>query len=237
MPLLELAARSAWWDMDLAVLRTLSTRLRLEVSQDVTLLEQLCRMTHKVLPSLSQEDILAIVSQRLHRSPDDELDCSADLLDIDEAAKCLEKEDMELLGKEQVALESRHAVRTAFGSQYREAKAKLRNARAAKVAQGSRKAKAKASATRVLPPAMHMLSQSDAKQYLPPGGYVWRNRRDNSWHSQITPFGTCSRTTAKHGDEALHMVISDAWHKYCLLEGILPEDCPMAGLLLTEQQA
>lgn len=82
-----------------------------------------------------------------------------------------------------------------------------------------------------------MMEQQEAKQYMTPGAFLWKSRRDSSWHSKVADFPTCNRSMHRHGDAALRVCISDAWHKHCLLEGIPVADAIVRGLLSESEVA
>lgn len=84
---------------------------------------------------------------------------------------------------------------------------------------------------RTLPARLDMMEQSEAKAYMPPGAFLWKSRRDSCWHSKVAKFSTCNRSMHRHGDGALRVCISDAWHKCCLLEGIAVSEALVDGLL------
>lgn len=47
---------------------------------------------------------------------------------------------------------------------------------------------------------------------------------------------TVSRSVGKHGESAaLKQVISQAWRYHCLFEGIPESECPMQGLVASDE--
>ena len=99
---------------------------------------------------------------------------------------------------------------------------------------GRGKAAGRAVAPRKLPDVMDaMMEHSIAKAFMPEGRcYLWKSRTDQSWHTKVEPdFQSCNRSLSRHGPDCLKMVITDAWLKWCLREGIASDDCPMTGLL------
>lgn len=173
---------------------------------------------------------MELLAVRLGRAPDHDLDCTDDILNIDDAAKSLEREDEERLKSEQRGARSKREFREEFAKTYRVAREKVQR-ESAKQQKKTPASRGKSGRPKSLPSSMTMMPQSAAKAYMPHDGYLWRSNNDASWHSKVGAFPTCNRSVAKHGGAALKMVVSDAWHKHCLLHGISLSACPMAGLL------
>ena len=76
--------------------------------------------------------------------------------------------------------------------------------------------------------------QTEAKVYLPPGGYVWRSRAHGSWEVALLPHRRQSRSWSKHGGdtfECLKHVLMVVWHWYFEDNGGMPEShCPIDGI-------
>lgn len=236
-PLLEVAARSAWWQLDLATLQKLSELLCLRAHRQDILFDQVFVMTKAALDGTSDADILDIVAKRLAQPPGDQDDCTADLMAIDEAMQCLEREDMEKLKEAKRTSESRSVARSTFSSDYRAKRAQVSAAAGKRKTDKKRAASSSSSVRRRVPPDVHMLEQREAKKLMPPSGALWKRRGDVSWHTKVGDFATCNRSAAKHGERALLLCLSDAWHKWCLLNGVDLKDCPMEGLLTEEEVA
>ena len=77
------------------------------------------------------------------------------------------------------------------------------------------------------------IPQAEAKMYMPDGGFVWQARRDRAWKSRAPPFTEVSRSWARHGEEhALFLVVKNAWEKWCTINGVAPDECPMVGVFV-----
>ena len=83
-----------------------------------------------------------------------------------------------------------------------------------------------------LPAVVSMMDQKETRKWMPPKSNLWTSRTSGCWNSVVPPYGACSRSVSKYGEnKVLNLVISSAWHDYCLLDGIPPKSCPMGGLL------
>lgn len=84
----------------------------------------------------------------------------------------------------------------------------LANARAKSKA---KKTKGTASHTGRLP-VLTDVDQKVARQYAPPGGYIWRNRFGGAWCSHFDPFRRFSASFERFGqEEALRLNYVDLW--------------------------
>lgn len=89
----------------------------------------------------------------------------------------------------------------------------------------------------VLPEKLADLQQKDFKQFLPPGAFLWKSNYSNSWSARLPPFSAISRSWLKYGSEsACKQVVSEVWARWCIVEGISQEDCPMKGPLWAAEQ-
>lgn len=176
---------------------------------------------------------MQILSARLERIPDDDLDCTDDRLNIDEAAKSLERKDEERFRSEQEQVRNRVTARKEFVRTYRVARERARQEASKSDGKAKARTRSAAAANRPtnLPDRMEMMPQGEAKAYMPEGSYLWKSMADSAWHSKVGQFPTCNKSVARHGNQALKMVVSDAWRKHCLLHGVPEGSCPMASLL------
>jgi hypothetical protein len=233
-PLSVVAARNAWWSLDLASLKEVAGHLQLPVPAQSSLFDALVIMVRGVLQN-TEEEALAILAQRLV-SLDGGQECVQELLEVDEAAKVLTFEDEKVLKKEQEAGKERQNNYHIFAAEYVAKKKAVRAAAQGVAPKASAKGKAKAAAKpapRRLPARMGTnMSQQEAKEWMPPGSYIWKSNNDGSWCAKLPPFNKVGRSWRRHGEEqALRLVVSLLWHQFMDLHGMGPEDCPIHDLI------
>ena len=77
-------------------------------------------------------------------------------------------------------------------------------------------------------PEIGRISHSEAKKLMPPGGQLWQDKDPGGWHSRMPPLKEHARSWSKYGqEEAMFLVVKEAWRQYCYLEGLTPEQCQM----------
>lgn len=227
-PLSTLAAKAGWWGLDSAQLHALAKNLKINVAEEQSLLNTLTAMTKSVL-RVGDGEALSCMSRRLV-DLECAQDCVPELLEIDEASKCLQFEDEKQLVSEQRARREKLVTRETFIAEYTEKK------RAAGASRGSSssgaaagKRKAKPSAKLSLGQDIAGMPQREAKKFLPPDAFLWQNRTDQAWCARLPPV---SRSVARHGpDMALRLVLSHVWRQHCTKQGIPLSDAGVAGLI------
>lgn len=225
--LLKIAAREAWWDMDIGTLKKVAARLGIVLPDVASLYEVLMCMVEKPL-NITGVAASSIVAQRLkltRAQPDDEV--TDIIMNCDEAAQCLDQADERLIRKEQKDLRKKGMELNSFEAEFRQA-ARART-QGASSGSGSRKKRkvAKKDLKRLDKERLAMASQSEAKVLLPPGAFLWKARATSAWYARLPPLGSHSRTVAKA--DALFWVICRVWEDYCLLEGIDIGEAPIEG--------
>lgn len=163
-----------------------------------------------------------------------------ELLQLDEAAQCLQQEDEAVLKSEQKAMPSRRESFNAFATELRERKTAVTAAAASSSSSGGRggqrrKKAAPADTARVRPVDLSRIEQQDAAKLMPPGGYVWQNRHGECWCSRVPPYRQVSRAWRKHGEaQALRLVMSEAWRQWAAMQGLELSSLPLQGLVFEE---
>ena len=198
------------------------------------MLEVLLHATMKVL-KLDEDDALTVLRQRLLKPKRADDEGTKVLLEFDEAMKCVEPADADVIGTEQkqtVEDGSAHAEIVGEWQQKRQAaKAKKSSQASNKKRKPSDNSKAKAPPPPRLPANFEMVDQKLAKTFMPEGGLIWKSRGAGAWISKINGFNECSRSVSRYGEsEALRIVIANAWKDWCLDQGVPFDQCPMQGL-------
>jgi hypothetical protein len=233
--MVEIAAEAGWWNLNLTTLRELAKFFKWPIAQDEDTFHTLFEMTKQARPGKSDDEILSYIAPRLKADPRFRHGCSDILIEVDEAAKCLERDDEERLVKEKHKASDATHVQDTFKAAWAKKRRQIAEARAKAKAKCKAKGKGKAApaVARILPASMDMMLQTEAKRWMPPPpkSFIWKSRGDSAWHTCVEPFPECSRSVARHGAEALKMVLSDAWRSWCLREGVDVGACPMRGLI------
>ena len=237
-PLIQVAAKMAFWNLDMSMIKEVCKIVKkIEFPAAGVLLDVLTHAIRQIL-GVTEFDALTIVQQRMIKDKRKDDEGTKALLEVDEAVKCLEPQDEKLLLEELPKVQIRLDAQLDFENQWRS-----RREQTSPHACANPKAKANASrggsssSTGVqsrLPAVMSMMDQKEAKTWMPPHkeARLWKSRTSGCWNSVVPPYGACSRSVSKYGEnEALKIVLSSAWHDYCLVEGIPPKSCPMGGLL------
>lgn len=154
-----------------------------------------------------------------------------DILEVDEAAACLDENDQRELRKHQKVITAAAEVEEAFVAEYKARRSKTHGGGDGK--KGKRSvALSKYKGPKSLPP-LSTISQATAKLCMPPGGALWKANASGSWNSKVMPFIQCSRSWKKYGEEeSLRLCIKDAWTNFLLGEGLPEDQCPIGGLFV-----
>lgn len=82
-------------------------------------------------------------------------------------------------------------------------------------------------------PIITDIDQKDARNFVPVGGHIWRDRQNGAWCSHFEPFRRFSASFRCYGQaEALRLNYVDLWGKWCLVNGVRRSECPMKGVFL-----
>ena len=230
MPLTQFAAQSGWWDFDLTLLRKVAQVLGHDISSSTTLMQALFQLTQEVT-KLPDSDVMSYLAHRLVAKPNLDAAATEILLNIDEAASCLEAEEEKKLRSEQ---QHEHEVFANLIDLHDEYRAMRREQKQSKKKSGPNK-KTKIE-TRQLPASLEMLPQPQLKKYFPPQCSLWKSRTANSWNIRVKNWPEQKSRSCRNRTEteALRLLVTEAWWQYCVLEGEDFEDCPVTGLLSVE---
>jgi len=224
-------AKGCGFKSDLSGLHRVAERIGVSLAGCTTYVDSLCTYMSKVL-HISKLDALVLAKARLalclkRRGTDIE-----EVLEIDEAAKCLERDDEEFLHKQQAALAKELEDEQMFVTEWRAMKKvmkqKEKDAAADPKPPPNKKHKP---AIQSLPKSYEMQDQAELKVLMPPESRLWKKRKDSSWNSRVQDLPSHSARISKHGNRAPYVAISEAWKDHCLLEGIDLCECPMKGLI------
>lgn len=204
-----------------------------------TLFEAVETFMQHYLPSWPHAIIIEIMMCRFADAPRGNIYCCDLLMEVDEAAKCLEKDDETAFQMcQQQAIVARREC-TAFRDACRERRAAIRVDTVA-VPMAKKKAKAKPAPkaigavplVRALPDHMDaMMEQRIARTFCQPGSVIWKSRVDVTWHGRFRRLmPIVDRSVRRHCSGALKQVVTPFWRDYCVFVGVLVADSPMTNL-------
>ena len=198
-------------------------------------MDVLIHATMKVL-KIDEDEALTVLRQRLVKPKRKDDEGTKALLELDEAMKCVEPADQDVLQTEQKKTVEDAATHEEFVLEWKQkrqaAKAKKSGkATSSSSAKRSKTDKSKQQPPQKLPPNLDSIEQKEAKLFMPEGSCLWKNRSAGAWISKVNGFAECSRTVSKYGNaKALGIVIANAWHDWCVDNGVPFAECPMKGL-------
>jgi hypothetical protein len=234
-PFISVAAKSAFWSLTHAFLKKLAGHLEIDVRAGASLFQLLFTMVDGLVDG-NEEEILDIISKRLGEVDGSDIGFD-DILELDDAAVCLDENDRKVANDEQTTSRSLSKSHAAMLDEWvtkktksvkkrnkAEAQAKARNSRAS----GSRQVRQPA--RRHLPPCD--LQQVSLKPFCPPGGFIWKGNKSRNWNSHYKPFKRFSVTRAVEGMRGSAIkVLQDMWNKHAVLNDLkMPRDCPVDGV-------
>jgi len=228
----KLAGSRAFYRLPLTTLRALAKYFRCDVSGLSRFGTLLC-LIRFCLPGLSEEQIMEILGLRC----DDPLEaiCSAELEECEGAVDVLDRDERNALKGSKERHRSSKEERRQFAREYSKRKAHLKalavaKAKAKAKAKTGAKAKAKLTVPNNVFPAV-VISQAEAKRFLPPGAYIWRSWGQRCWIGRCPPLGSHSRTWLQYGQlRAARIVVKRCWADYLAMNGLPMTDCPIIGM-------
>ena len=225
-PIAEVVAEWGWHDLDVTTLQLVAKVLGIPIPKGSSWLQTLMIMTMHVL-KCTEDEALTILACKFTEDLSRDHDCLVELWKVDEAVKCLSREDEKKLFKEREDTKKKVEVHQIFVLEWGARRRAVRDkANGIGVGKGKhKKVHVPLGPVKAFPVACEMMPQAEAKKLMPPRGYVWKSRGDSSWHTKVPPLPSCNRKVqpGKAGETAaLRAVMRDAWTNYVLFEG-LPE--------------
>jgi hypothetical protein len=228
-PLSMVACRAGFWDLSTSMMQKVSKNIGIDVDGGGTLGTVLFQVCKEVTKMSDSDVMLNCLAARLEATPEQDPEVLEVLLDVDEAASCLMRDEQEKLSEEQKRVQHTRSEVLAFHAEFRD----MRQSKGG--GGGAKKAKKPAVA---LPSDMELFEQKDVKKYFPPTNCkVWKSRAANCWHFQVTGWpGEKSRSCNGRGQTAaLRLLISEAWYQWTVLEGKPYEAAGVENLAALEE--
>lgn len=232
-PVIQTMARQAFWQLDKATIEDMMEWSGMPLSECTTLFDAAFDGAKKAL-GITDEAALEVLRSRFAK-----LACHIeyvdDLMEVDEAAQCLDEADRKELRRLQERTHAHEGERKDFAKSFRERRERVVASHVQK--SGNKRARVSAAAQgyrgpKTLPGAETLL-QRDLRLSCPPGGYIWVARRISAWCTRLPPFRTTTKYWRREGSEsaAAKVALSDLWCKYLGSNGLAHTECPISGLL------
>lgn len=174
LPLARLAAQQCFWHLSLTELREVARHFRWQVGSGTTLFDVLFSMVQCALGGVDSS-IMAVLSLRLASLQcDGSLECTEELVQLDEAAKLMEPSDAGEVEATKAKAQTNKQVFAAFSSSFKERRARVRTIAKPKASGSGRSKNATAVSLRISVDGE--IEQAHAKQYMPPNSFVWQAR-------------------------------------------------------------
>lgn len=240
-PLLQVAAESAFWDVERSTLVKLGGYIGARIQSSMSLFEVVTELVKHIIPDANEERIMSIMKRRvalLARKNE----WTDDLLQVDEAAGLLQPGDVKKLKAEQKAAQETKAEAVNFPVAYKVEAKRIVAAKETVAAEAKSKAKKRRKASEpaaegVAYPARapswpeHSIPLELARTVKPEGGSLWRDVRHGSWQGHYPPFPRVGRSWARYGElPALTLVLQNLWGWWLLEHGLEEADCPVKGI-------
>lgn len=218
-PLLHIAAHCAFWKLPKGVVVDCGKLVGAVVAASASLCQVLVQVVMKILGK-SESQALDIVSQRLAANDDSQSFVEA-LLEIDEAAEVMDKQDLEQLTSEQKLARSERAEAEAFSKDFVDSRQRVAATQQKKQMSQSRR------------PLPNRIEQHEARRCTPPGASIWRGMTGReTWNGHMPPRKRIFMTLAEMGDDgAMRNILKRLWLQYLELNGKPASECPWSDLL------
>jgi hypothetical protein len=230
IPLVEAAAREAFYELGAAPLKRLMTFLHVpESGVPSTVAGKLEALVRHCLPFVSHSEVHDILAKRLTNR---EMD-STDLLADPHLRDCIDKGDWKHLDEFAASVEQERKDEAEIRAAVKKLSAVVASAIAAASSSAGAKASAsgKKSAVRKIPPPPKGvdMSEDEARSYLPTGARLFKDIDNGRWRVSCPTWGNLSRSWTLHGSIfAFAQCCIWAWRKMPL-----PDDqpCPHAWVV------
>ena len=224
----RVATAAAWWDLSRTELVPFFDLLKVKFAANDDLFDLLWKQNKKVHKA---SDALTLRTLQKRLVELEKKTVTPSLLEIDECIDVLEQNDIQKVeqAKKSTAEMQEHAQR--FRSAYYEkarAVAKAAAGGGGPDLVGGGGAGGGGDGT-PLPPH---ITQVEAKQYAPEGGYVWVGYKREAWCGHYPPFKrhACSWTTHGGSDAALRELLRLLWDEHLFSNGLPRSACPWNNL-------
>ena len=232
-PLLQLAARNAFWKVEKIELMKLAKLLNVKLPAAATLYQLVVTLIKDILQHCTEEDCIKFAKFRVaHGEKADTW--HDDISACDEAQAVLERSDAQAVNTEKKKADAEKQEHKEFQKEFTKASRQAAEDRAKHnhKADQQKKAELKRKYKKHvpdLPPSG--ISVQLARLMIPPGASLWQDDKHGSWQGHYHPYPRRGRAWRKWGEStALTIVLRYLWCKYLTDEGWDCDLCPVKGL-------
>lgn len=194
MELFRLACHSAFWSLSRTFIVEMAHRRSIDIDKGSSLFEVLFQILSVVFAPMDEDEMLNIISVRLHASAV-RLSHAPGLLAIDEAIEVLDRDDHEKLKDEKTATKACIAEKADFAAHFKEKRQAVRERKALQAATAATSSRNAARARKSAPKAVaspprrwtSQTTHAEAKTMLPPGSSIWRGLTKRCWCGHAPP--------------------------------------------------
>lgn len=231
-PILHVVAKAAWFAFDAAMIKRLRAHAGHPLACGNALLEVLVEATAAIL-EVSEEAALDICYKRIAHLKG-MASFSSHLLQVDEAAEVMDRNDVRAFHNQQKQASERAAELKSLARDYVARRSRVSaSGSSAPSRRGARPVAArKKGLPTTLPADLSKIKHSDIKKFVPEDGRVWKSNHSQAWIGHVPPNATVSRAWRRYGEtESLRLILVAVWQQHCDLHGLSYRDCPLQGVL------
>ena len=225
-PLAEVVAEAGWFDLELSDLVKIGRVLGFNLDEVTTTVDALLSLTRGVLKCNTSRAMTCIANRLERRVPETDVKV---ILDIDEAASCLLKDEEKALREQQKASRNNFQAMLQLHNEY----ANKQRAILSESGPSRPAKKPKTGVVKVPKEGLELLPQKALKRFFPPKCCLWKIRSSGTWNIRKDGWPcSASRSTRYHGEAtAIKLLVSLAWYQHGILTGVEYEKLPVQGLL------
>lgn len=218
---LQTVARQCFWSLGRTSIEKFAGLRGAVIPEGSTLCEALIIAIQAILPGVSDDEVLQILQLRLCEN-DASSSLTEALLEVDDAAELLNRDDSQRLAQEAKSARSSRDAGAEFSKQYSAFHERVRPAAKPRARPSGKKQ----------PRLPASISHSEAKKHIPPGTSIWRGLTRGEWCGQCPPRKRIQCSWFLKGERgAMEDIIRRLWLQHLELRGRPLADCPYPGLL------
>jgi hypothetical protein len=216
MPVWELAANNAYWNLKKSALTDLAVYRGIPLESGLSLFDTLFAMVKHEL-DLTDDETLDIVHTRLVSYTSD-VSAVAAVMEIEGAIELFDHQDHQNIRDQQDDANNMVQERKMFRDSFKDKKTEMRG-----------KKKVVYKKVGLLP---SVIQQMEARKFLPPNASIWRDTRRGAWCCHTRPYTRISELWEKHGSDraALVKILQRSWLQRLEYDAMPLSSCPIPNL-------
>lgn len=229
--LVNAAAMKAFWKLPPTFLRKLADYVGISIPAGASAFTILYNMVSECL-GCNEAKTLEILSERLGSGSGDGADFGYnDIMELDEAAACLDQNDRQDLKDCQQKSEKIAKEHTATVTEWIQKKSTLRAKTGGSSSRPGRSRGGSSSSCALSLPSCS-LEQVSLKPFCSPGGYIWKGNNARTWNGHYRPFPRQSATWSVYGMRGSAIrILRYLWERHAVVNDLkMPDDCLVENL-------